>query len=146
MQDFYMNLVKEKLKKYVYAKDFIDHATSQVEELKSKKESKMVASYGLKPCFGGGSSQEDKIININAKIEMLEKNIKTNQEILDEVNFGLEGLSNIERDITISIYGYRQRWGKINELIDRYSYSKSNLYEIANHCLDHMARRLYGDA
>ena len=28
MQDFYMNLVKEKLKKYVYAKDFIDHATS----------------------------------------------------------------------------------------------------------------------
>lgn len=146
MQDFYMNLVKEKLKKYVYAKDFIDHATSQVEELKSKKESKMIASYGLKPCFGGGSSQEDKIININAKIEMLEKNIKTNQEILDEVNFGLEGLSNIERDITISIYGYRQRWGKINELIDRYSYSKSNLYEIANHCLDHMARRLYGDA
>lgn len=146
MQDFYMNLVKEKLKKYVYAKDFIDHATSQVEELKSKKESKMVASYGLAPSFGGGSSQEDKIININAKIEMLEKNIKTNQEILDEVNFGLEGLSNIERDITISIYGYRQRWGKINELIDRYSYSKSNLYEIANHCLDHMARRLYGDA
>lgn len=146
MQDFYMNLVKEKLKKYVYAKDFIDHATSQVEELKSKKESKMIASYGLKPCFGGGSSQEDKIINLNAKIEMLEKNIEKNKDIVDSVDYGFKGLSEEEIDITLSIYGKKQSWDKVEELKARYNYSKSRLYGIARLGLEHISFRLYGEA
>lgn len=141
-----MNLVKEKLKKYVYAKDFIDHATSQVEELKSKKESKMIASYGLKPCFGGGSSQEDKIINVNAKIEMLEKNIKSNKDIVDSVDYGLKGLSEEEIDITLCIYGKKQSWDKVKTLKDKYHYEKSQLYNIARSGLEHISYRLYGDA
>ncbi|WP_308655279.1 hypothetical protein [uncultured Anaerococcus sp.] len=146
MQDFYMNLVKEKLKKYVYAKDFIDHATSQVEELKSKKESKMVASYGLAPSFGGGSSQEDKIINLNAKIEMLEKNIEKNKDIVDSVDYGLKGLSEEEIDITLSIYGKKQSWDKVKKLKDKYHYEKSQLYNIARAGIEHISRRLFGDS
>lgn len=146
MQDFYMNLVKEKLKKYVYAKDFIDHATSQVEELKSKKESKMVASYGLAPSFGGGSSQEDKIINLNAKIEMLNNNIEKNKDIVDSVDYGLKGLSEEEIDITLSIYGKKQSWDKVEELKNKYNYSKSRLYGIARIGLEHISFRLYGEA
>lgn len=146
MQDFYMNLVKEKLRKYVYAKDFIEHAINQVEELKSKKESKMIASYGLKPCFGGGSSQEDKIINVNAKIEMLEKNILKNKDIVDSVDYGLKGLSEEEIDITLSIYGKKQSWDKVDELKSRYNYSKSRLYGIARIGLEHISFRLYGEA
>ena len=141
-----MNLVKEKLKKYVYAKDFIDHATSQVEELKSKKESKMVASYGLAPSFGGGSSQEDKIINLNAKIEMLNNNIEKNKDIVDSVDYGLKGLSEEEIDITLSIYGKKQSWDKVEELKNKYNYSKSRLYGIARIGLEHISFRLYGEA
>lgn len=141
-----MNLVKEKLRKYVYAKDFIEHAINQVEELKSKKESKMIASYGLKPCFGGGSSQEDKIINVNAKIEMLEKNILKNKDIVDSVDYGLKGLSEEEIDITLSIYGKKQSWDKVDELKSRYNYSKSRLYGIARIGLEHISFRLYGEA
>lgn len=146
MQELYERMIKDLLRKYVYAKDFVDRAEWQIEELETKKESRQVAKYGISTPGGSSEAPDDKIININAKIKMLEKNIKSNREIVDEVNFGLEGLSNIERDITISIYGYRQRWGKIDELIEKYSYSKSNLYEIANASLEHMARRLYGDS
>ena len=146
MQELYERMIKDLLRKYVYARDFIDRAEWQIEELETKKENGKVVKYGF--YVPGGSSEwlDDKIININAKISMLEKNMKSNQEIVDEVDFGLEGLSSVESDITISIYGYRQRWGKIDELIEKYSYSKSNLYEIANAGLEHMARRIYGDS
>lgn len=146
VQELYEKMIKDLLRKYVYARDFLDRAEWQIEELETKKENRQVAKYGISTLGGSIEGPDDKIININAKIKMLEKNIKSNQEIVDEVKFGLEGLSNLERDITISIYGYRQRWGKIDELIDKYSYSKSNLYEIANTGLEHMARRLYGDS
>lgn len=146
MQELYERMIKDLLKKYIYARDFVDRAEWQIEELETKKESRQVVKYGLDTPGGSSEGPDDKIININAKISMLKKNIKSNQEIVDEVDFGLEGLSSIEKDITISIYGYRQRWGKIDELIEKYSYSKSNLYEIANASLEHMARRLYGDS
>lgn len=146
MQDLYEKMIKDLLRKYVYASDFISRAKLQIEELETKKESRQVAKYGLSSPGGSSEGPDDKIININAKISMLKKNIKSNQAIVADVNFGLEGLSDAEKDITISIYGYRQRWGKIDELIEKYNYSKSNLYDIANACLEHMARRLYGDS
>ena len=146
MQDLYERLIKDSLRKYVYARDFIERARLQIEELETKKESRQIAKYGVSTPGGSSLGNDDKIININARISMLEKNIKSNQEIIDEIRFGFEGLSDAEKDITISIYGYKQRWGKIDELIEKYSYSKCNLYDIANHCLEHMARRLYGDA
>lgn len=126
--------------------DFLDRAEWQIEELETKKESKQVAKYGMSTPGGSSEGPDDKIININAKISMLKKNIKTNQEIVDEVHFGLEGLSSVESDITISIYGYRQRWSKLDELKEKYNYSRSSLYEIANASLEHMARRIFGDA
>ena len=120
MQEFYEKLVKENLRKYVYAKDFIRNASLQIEELENRKASKLTSTYGTAPLYGGGSSQEDKIININAKIEMLNKNIKNNKEIVKDVEYGLEGLSNKEIDITLSIYGQKQRWDKIDELKGKY--------------------------
>ena len=75
VQDLYEKLIKDSLKKYVYARDFIDRARLQVNELESKKESRQVAKYGLSLPGGAGLANDDKIININAKISMLEKNI-----------------------------------------------------------------------
>ncbi len=146
MQDFYEKLVKEKLKKYVYAKDFIENAQQQVRELEDKKESKLTSTYGTAPMYGGGSSQEDKIININAKIEMLNKNINNNKEIVKDVEYGLEGLSSKDIDITLAIYGKKQSWDKIDELKGKYHYSKTRLYDIARNGLEHISLRLYGDA
>lgn len=146
MQELYERMIKDSLRKYVYARDFIDRARFQVEELESKKESRQVAKYGLFLPGGAGLANDDKIININAKISMLEKNIKANQELIDELKFGFEGLSEEEVDIVVSIYGFKQRWSKIDELKAKYHYSRSSLYEIANASLEHMARRIFGDA
>lgn len=146
MQEFYEKLVKENLRKYIYAKDFIKNASLQVEELENKKASKLTSTYGTAPLFGGGSSQEDKIININAKIEMLNKNIYKNKEIVKDIEYGLEGLSNKEIDITLAIYGKKQSWDKIDELKSKYHYSKTRLYDIARNGLEHISLRLYGDA
>lgn len=146
MQDFYEKLVKDNLKKYVYAKDFIINAKQQVEELENKKASKLTSTYGTAPLYGGGSSQEDKIININAKIEMLTKNINSNKKIVRDIEYGLDGLTDEEIDITITIYGQKQGWNKIDELKREYHYSKTRLYEIAKSGLEHISYRLYGEA
>nr|DAN81525.1 MAG TPA: Protein of unknown function (DUF722) [Caudoviricetes sp.] len=146
MQEFYEKLVKENLRKYIYAKDFLKSASQQVEELENKKDSKLTSTYGTAPLFGGGSSQEDKIININAKIEMLNKNINNNKKIVRDVEYGLKGLSDEEIDITLTIYGQRQGWNKIDKLKREYHYSKTRLYEIARASLEHISYRLYGDA
>ena len=146
MQDLYERLIKDSLRKYVYARDFIERARLQIEELKTKKESRQIAKYGVSTPGGSSLGNDDKIININAKISMLEKNIKSNQEIIDEIRFGFEGLSDEEIDITISIYGYRQRWSKLDEIKDKYNYSRSTIYEIANASMEHMSRRIFGDA
>ena len=47
VQELYERMIKDSLKKYVYARDFIDRARLQVKELESKKESRQVAKYGL---------------------------------------------------------------------------------------------------
>ena len=146
MQDFYEKLVKDKLKKYMYAKEFIDTAADQVEELEAKKDSKMISNYGISPTFGGGSTQEDKIINFNAKIEMLSKNRANNKKIVEDVEYGLKGLSDQEIDITLTIYGKKQSWDKIDELKTKYHFSKTRLYDIARGGLEHISFRLYGDA
>lgn len=146
MQDFYEKMVKEKLKRYTYAKDFIKNAENQVEELETKKQSKLTSTYGIAPLYGGGSSQEDKIININAKIEMLSKNINNNKKIVRDVEYGLNGLSDEVIDITLSIYGQKQSWDKIDKLKNKYHYSKTRLYDIAKNGLEHISFRLYGDA
>ena len=146
MQEFYERLVKDKLKKYVYAKDFIVSAKAQVEELETKKQSKLTSTYGTAPLFGGGSSQEDKLININAKIEMLSKNVSNNKKIVRDVEYGMEGLSDECRNITLAIYGQKQSWDKIDKLKAEYHYSKTRLYEIAKDGLEHISLRLYGDA
>ncbi len=146
MQEFYMNCVKEMLKKYTYAVDFIKYGTWQIEELKTKKESVETSSYGTSPTAGGGSSQEDKILNINSKMHMLKKNINNNNEIVKDVEYGLIGLSDSEQEITLCIYGYPKKSNKIKYLSSKYHYEKSQLYNIARSGLEHISYRLYGDA
>lgn len=148
MQELYVNLIKDMLKKYVYAKDFIDHAEDQIGELEAKKEGKLIAKYGpaTGSATGGSKDSGDKILNLNAKIYMLKKNFEKNEDIVKEAEHAFEGLSWMEIDITVSIYGTKRSWNKIDLLKEKYNYEKSQLYAIAKSSMEHMAYRLYGDA
>lgn len=148
MQELYESMIKDLLKKYVYAKDFIDHASDQIGELEAKKEGKLIAKYGpaTGSATGGGKDSGDKILNLNAKIDMLKKNLEKNRAIVKEADHAFEGLSQMDIDITVSIYGTKRSWNKIDLLKEKYHYEKSQLYAIAKSSMEHMAYRLYGDA
>ena len=74
MQDLYVTLVKDKLKRYVYSKNYIENAKKHIEELESKKEGQIIGQYEEKPPFGG-VKDKDKLLNILAEIDLYKTNI-----------------------------------------------------------------------
>ncbi|EGC83681.1 hypothetical protein [Anaerococcus hydrogenalis] len=143
MQSFYVNLVKEKLKRYFYARDFISRAERKIDELNSLKEGKIVVFYGDKPPFGG-FEDKDKLLNILAEIDLLETNIRENKKIIEELDYAFKSMSEIQRDITLEIYGRPYKYNKIQNLKDKYHYEKAHLYNLANEGLVHIALSLFG--
>lgn len=147
MQEFYERLIKEELFKYQILKESLPNINNQIEELESKKISKVVATYGTQPMGGGGSSQEDKLLNINAKIDLLRRNREYAIKHIAKVDNALKKLNNMEKDIVLNIHGRRgKRDGVLALLIDRYHYEKSHIYRIADDCLERISFFLYGDA
>lgn len=147
MQDFYKRLIRDELYKYNIIKIALPSMEEQIEELRAKKESKQVASYGIQPISGGGSCQEDKLININAKIDMLSKNLASSRSLVKRVEKALEVLTNKEVDIVLRLNCNRNtRSGEIKKLEKDYSYSKSQLYRISDDCLEKLAVFMFGNA
>lgn len=144
MQDIYANLVKDKLKRYFYARDFIDRAERRIDELSSLKEGKTIVSYGDKPPYGG-TSDNDKLLNVLAEIDLLQTNIKENRKIIEEVDYAFKSMSEIQKDITLEIYGRPYKYNKIQNLKDKYHYEKAHLYNLANDGLVHIALTLFGN-
>ena len=143
MQSFYVNLVKEKLKRYFYARDFIERAERKIDELNSLKEGKTVVFYGDKPPYGG-AEDKDKLLNILAEIDLLQTNIRENKKIIEEVDYAFKSMSEIQKDITLEIYGRPYKYNKIQNLKDKYHYEKAHLYNLANNGLIHIALSLFG--
>ena len=77
-------MISDKLKRYFYARDFIVRAERRIDELSSLKEGKTIVSYGNKPPYGG-TSDNDKLLNVLAEIDLLQTNIKENRKIIEEV-------------------------------------------------------------
>lgn len=147
MQDFYKRLIKDEIYEYSMIKDSLDSLTNEIEELKAKKESKVVANYGIQPVSGGGNSQEDKLININTKIWLLEKNKKEGLDKIVRIESAMRDFSDKEKDILLGLYGNcGRRDGQLERLKAKYNYGKSQLYAIANNLIEKMSYRLYGKA
>lgn len=148
MQDFYRRLIKDELYRYVVVKDSIGDLKLQLKELKDKRLSYGVAQYGVTSGVSSETNKEEmKIINLNCKISNLEKNISNSEELIEKMEKALGHLEPMEKEVLISLHGYRgRRDGRLEALIEKYHYEKSNLYKIANRCLEETSIRLYGDA
>lgn len=144
MQDIYADLVKDKLKRYLYARDFVERAERKIDELNSLKEGKTIVFYGDKPPFGGNENK-DKLLNILAEIDLLQTNIRENKKIIEELDYAFKSMSEIQRDITLEIYGRPYKYNKIQNLKDKYHYEKAHLYNLANDGLVHIALTLFGN-
>lgn len=146
MRNFYEMAVKDKLLKYTYAKEFLARIDNDIMCLKNKEKNKnMIGKYGISSGAGGSLSQEEIILNINAEIDLLEKNRQTNIDLIERMDKAMEGMSELERDITLEIYGKNKRDGRIETLKSKYHYSQSQIYRIANDGVRHISLMLYGN-
>lgn len=144
MQDLYVTLVKDKLKRYVYAKNYIENAKKRIEELESKKEGQIIGRYEEKPPFGG-VKDKDKLLNILAEIDLYKTNIKENEKIIKDIDICKEGISQMEWEIIFEIYGKPYKYDKLDYLKNKYHYSTSKIYKLANKTLEHFSLSLFGD-
>lgn len=145
MKDIYKNYIVDKLQKYMYVRDSNDNLLDDVEYLETKL-TNITAKYGLQS--GHASSKPDeKVLNILSEIEIKRQNYNDNERLIYNVNSSLDGLSDMERDIVLTIYGSRVKdKHDIDRLADDYCYTQRQLYRIANDCLIHISYKLLGDA
>lgn len=146
MRNFYEIVVKDKLLKYTYAKEFLARIDEDIRCLKNKEKNKnMISKYGISSGGGGSLSQEEIILNINAEIDLLEKNRQSNIDLIERMDRAMEGMSELEKDITLEIYGKKKRDGRIEALKKKYHYSQSQIYRIANDGIKHISLMMYGN-
>lgn len=144
MQDLYVALVKDKLKRYVYANRYIETANKHIEELEDQKEGQIISQYGEKPPFGG-VKDKDKLLNILAEIDLYKTNIRENEKIIKQVDMCRKGISEMEWEIIFEIYGKPYKQDKLDYLKDKYHYSSSKIYNIANKTIEQFSLTLFGD-
>ena len=113
----------------------------KIENLKETKYSTGSIWSGCEPVKGGGSKQEDKLIEINIKIELLEQNYKNNINLIKEIDKGLSQLEEIELKIVDALW---IRKTGINRLCDELNYSKSTIYRKSDEALRTLAICIYG--
>ena len=132
--------------KYTYAKEFLARIDEDIRCLKNKEKNKnMISKYGISSGGGGSLSQEEIILNINAEIDLLEKNRQSNIDLIERMDRAMIGMSELEKDITLEIYGKKKRNGRVEALKKKYHYSQSQIYRIANDGIKHIALRMYGN-
>lgn len=145
LRNFYETIVKDQLLKYTYAKEFLAKIDGDIDCLKNKEKNKnMISKYGISN-GGGGISQEEIILNINAEIDLLEYNRRLNLALIKRIDESMVGMSELEKDITLEVYGKKKRNGRVEALKKKYHYSQSQIYRIANDGIKHISLMMYGN-
>ncbi len=146
LRNFYETIVKDQLFKYTYAKEFLTKIDEDIRCLKNKEKNKnMISKYGISSSGGGCASQEDIILNINAEIDLLEYNRRLNLALIKRIDESMVGMSELEKDITLEVYGKKKRNGRVEALKKKYHYSQSQIYRIANDGIKHISLMMYGN-
>lgn len=121
-------------------KNLNDNITNLVEDSISLKS-------GLsnpEPIKGGGTKQEDKMINMIVKKERLKLNQKAIQALMKMIERGLNNLN--ENELSILKYFYMEEGRKISIdcLCNKMGYEKSRIYQIRNDGLKKFTMSMYG--
>lgn len=145
VKDIYKNYIVDKLQRYMYVRDSNVDLLDDIEYLETKL-TNITAKYGLQS--GHTTSKPDeKVLNILSEIEIKKENYSDNERLIYNINSSLDGLSDMERDIVLTIYGSKVKdKTDIDRLVEDYCYTQRQLYRIANDCLVHISYKLLGDA
>lgn len=144
MREMYKTYVVDMLQHYMYVRDSNYKRLEDIEYIDTKL-TNITGSYGLQTGHIQ-SDPDEKVLDLIAKKKVLEENFSDNEKLISDVEFGLEGLDDTERDIVLSIYGVSRKDKRdIRALEKKYNYSRSSLYNVANKCLEHISYRIIGD-
>ena len=142
MKDSIIQLIlKKELREYYFKKNNLDELKNKIEDLKDTKYSAGAIWNNCEPVKGGGTKQEDKLIEINIKLELMEQNYENNMNLIKDIDKGLKQLEETELKIITSLW--IQKIG-INRLCNELNYSKSTIYRKSDEALRTLAICIYG--
>lgn len=141
-----MNWEKEvisRLKKYSYRKAAIKNLKDKIDYIDSSIGNIKPITIDKDPVKGGGSKQEDVLINNIIEKELLLKNLKYCQREIEELDKAFKILTKTEFEVIQRLY---LETFKINikNICEEVGYSKSNIYNISHAATKKLALYLYG--
>ncbi|WP_019108115.1 DUF1492 domain-containing protein [Peptoniphilus senegalensis] len=141
-----MNWEKEvisRLKNYNYRKEAITNLKSRIRYIESNLTSVKTVSIDKDPIKGGGSKQEDILINNIVEKDLLLRNLKYCQREVEELDKAFEILTNTEYQVIQKLYLVNYRIN-LKDICNEMGYSKSNIYNISHVATKKLALYLYG--
>ena len=141
-----MNWEKEvisRLKNYNYRKEAITNLKSRIGYIESNLTSVKTVSIDKDPIKGGGSKQEDILINNIVEKDLLLRNLKYCQREVEELDKAFEILTNTEYQVIQKLYLVNYRIN-LKDICNEMGYSKSNIYNISHVATKKLALYLYG--
>ena len=128
-------LIKRDLNEYYYKKRGISELKEKIEYLEGKKNS---ISSGWK-----GNDWTDKLIDINAELDMCKSNLEDSIYLIDSIDRSLGILNTIEKEIINGLYLSNDEIN-IDQLCRKLNYSRSSIYKISDKAIYKMALYAYG--
>lgn len=139
----YKNIVKDLLKEYVLVKDTMEDTLTRLAYLESSK-TNITVQYGKEAIQSTPGKVDDKLISIVAEVELIKKNIKENEKLIEDIENSMKHLTPMEKDITIKLFGSQNRNHNADDLAAKYNYERPSIYRIANNSITKMSYVLYG--
>ena len=145
MQEFYKSWLREKLEKYLEVR--VSHAKllQDIEYLETKLEGKTVASYGESLGYSSSGSADEKFLNKLAELDVLKTNYEESLKLINDVEYAIAGLNDMELDILLTLYGTKKRDNKVERLMKKYNYQERQIYRIGNYAAKEVSVKLFGD-
>lgn len=135
--------IKDDLADYGF---YLTHSKTQRENIKRiemQMSSVKGPQYSFVPTSGGGSRQEDRLVELIMRKDKLEQDLLDGKHLAEEFESYFRQMDPMEVDIIKTLWVYHKRDG-VRALSDKYSYSVSNIYRISDQSLSAMARIRYG--
>ena len=134
-------MIKEDLKEYGLKKKNLGYLKDEIERLNALKYDTPNIWTGSDPVKGGGSKQEDRLLDINCRLHKLQQNHDENMKMFENMERGLNQLTELENKIVNKLWIERKSVEKVARELHM---SKATIYRRSDEALKTLAICIYG--
>lgn len=136
-------IAAEDLRNYKCLQDSLKNLSSSIQNLEQDSISIRSGLSNTEPVKGGGTKQEDRLINTIVKKERMRLNYKTIKDLISMIDIGLNNLN--DKELRVIQYFYMQNHRMpIECFCDKLGYEKTRIYEIKKEALKKFTITMYG--